>query len=313
MNTQSHTWRVWTEWSDLEAPEGVTLLHPAVVELSTADLSDIDFYCPPYLSGPAGLEPIKRMDSLKFLQTPTAGFDDVLPYWREGLTICNARGVHDLSTAELAVALTISSLRGLDDFVRAKETGQWLQGGRRPSLSQQRVALVGFGSVGQAIARVLAALEVSLVAFNRSGRDGAQLIGELDRLLPTFDVVILIIPASPETHHMFDARRLGLMRDGALLVNMARGNVVDTAALTTEIQSGRLRAAVDVTDPEPLPPDHPLWSEPGIIISPHVGGDSSAFAPRMKALLHRQIQRLVDGQQLDNIVVRPNRSQGEEG
>ena len=313
MNPQSQTLRVWTEWSDLQAPEGVTLLHPQVAELSTADLSDIDFYCPPYLSGPAGLEPIKRMDSLKVLQTPTAGFDDVLPYWREGLTICNARGVHDLSTAELAVALTISSLRGLDDFVRAKETGQWLQGGRRPSLSQQRVALVGFGSVGQAIAQVLAALEVSLFAFNRSGRDGAQPIEELDRLLPTFDVVILIVPASPETHHMFDARRLGLMRDGALLVNMARGNVVDTAALTTEIQSGRLRAAVDVTDPEPLPPDHPLWSEPGIIISPHVGGDSSAFAPRMKALLDKQIKRLAEGQELDNIVVRPNRSQGEEG
>ena len=129
-------------------------------------------------------------------------------------------------------------------------------------------------------------------------------MAEFDDLLPTFDVVILILPATPETINLMDQRRLGLMKDGALLVNVARGTIVDTDALVRELESGRIRAAVDVTNPEPLPADHPLWRAPGAIISPHVGGNSSAFEPAMRALLAEQLSRLVSGESLLNVVMR---------
>jgi phosphoglycerate dehydrogenase-like enzyme len=129
-------------------------------------------------------------------------------------------------------------------------------------------------------------------------------MAEFDNLVPTFDVIILILPATPETINLMDKRRLGLMKDGALLVNVARGTIVDTDALVDELESGRIRAALDVTNPEPLPADHPLWRAPGVIISPHVGGNSSAFEPAMRALLAQQFSRLVSGESLLNIVMR---------
>lgn len=294
---------VWTQWDDLEAPDGITLVGPATLPLDSDDLGQITVYVPPYMTGLAGLEPVTRMGNLRYLQMPNAGYDDAIAFAREGMDICNARGVHDISTAELALTLTLSSLRGIDDFVRAQPEGRWLQG-PRPSLAYKRVGLVGYGSIGQTIARLLEPFHVDLVAFSRSGRDGSKTMDALDELLPTFDVVILILPATPETTKLFDARRLGLMKDGALLVNVARGVIVDTDALVAELNSGRIRAGIDVMDPEPLPADHPLWRAPGVIISPHVGGNSSAFEPGMRALLAKQLDLLARGQEPLNIVVR---------
>ena len=285
---------VWTQWSDLVAPEGITLLNPETAPMGSSALSDVTFYVPAQMSGASGLAQIANMPNLKYLQMPNAGYDDALAYRRDGLVICNAHGVHDISTAEITLALILSSLRGIDDFARAQPLGQWLQS-PRPSLAYKRVGLIGYGSVGQTIARLLEPLRVELVPFSRSGRDGSRTMDELDALLPSFDVVILIVPATPETTNLMDAKRLGLMKDGALLVNVARGVVVDTDALLAELQKGRIKAALDVMVPEPLPPEHPLWKAPGVLISPHVGGYSSAFEPAMKALLAQQFDQLVSG------------------
>lgn len=293
---------VWSQWDDLEAPAGVLLLGPATAPLGSKAMNEVTFYVPPYMSGSAGLTPSWDMPKLQYLQMPNAGYDDAIAFRRDGLVICNARGVHDISTSELALALILASLRGLDDFVRAQPKGKWLQG-PRPSLAYKKVALVGYGSIGQTIAGMLAPLKVDLMPFSRSGRDGSYTMDRLDELLPQCDVVVLILPATPETLKLIDKERLALMKDGALLVNVARGSIVDSDALLAELRSGRIRAALDVVDQEPLPPDHPLWQAPGLILSPHVGGNSSAFEPGMRALLHTQLNRLVAGEKPLNIVV----------
>jgi len=293
---------VWSQWDDVEAPSGITVLGPATAPLGSDAVKDVTFYVPTYMSGLAGLNPSLEMPELEYLQMPNAGYDDAMAFRREGLAICNAQGVHDISTSELALALTLASLRGLDDFVRAQPEGRWLQG-PRPSLAYKKVGLVGFGSIGQTIAGMLAPLKVDLIPFSRSGREGSYTMDRLEEFLPQCDVVILILPATPETHQLFNKERLALMKDGALLVNVARGAIVDTDALLAELDSGRIRAALDVVDQEPLPSDHPLWRAPGLILSPHVGGNSSAFEPGMRALLTTQLERLAAGNRPLNIVV----------
>jgi len=293
---------VWTQWDDLDAPAGLRVLGPSLAPTGSDAQRQVTFYVPPYMSGLAGLEPIRQMSELKYVQLPNAGYDDAVAFRRAGLVFCNARGVHDISTAELALGLTIASLRQLDTFVLAQSPGTWLPGGQA-SLARKRVALVGYGSIGQTIGRLLEAFCADVEAFTRSGQGGTHTMPKFDDLLPTFDVIILILPATPETINLMDERRLGLMKDGALLVNVARGTIVDTDALVDEVESGRIRAALDVTNPEPLPADHPLWRAPGVIISPHVGGNSSAFEPAMRELLAQQLARLVSGEALLNVVM----------
>lgn len=294
---------VWTQWDDLDAPVGVRVLGPSLAPIGSDAQRQATFYVPPYMSGLAGLEPIRQMSELQCVQLPNAGYDDAVAFRRAGLVFCNARGVHDLSTAELALGLAIASLRQLDSFVLAQSSGTWLPGGQA-SLAHKRVALVGYGSIGQTIGCLLEPFGVDVEAFTRSGQGDTHTMAEFDNLVPTFDVIILILPATPETINLMDKRRLGLMKNGALLVNVARGTIVDTDALVDELESGRIRAALDVTNPEPLPADHPLWRAPGVIISPHVGGNSSAFEPAMRALLAQQFSRLVSGESLLNIVMR---------
>ncbi len=298
---------VWTQWADLRGPDGVTMLHPGNAPLDSDAIEKVTFYVPPYMTGRAGLEPVRRMPKLRHLQLANAGYDDAIDYARQDLTIHNARGVHDMSTAELALALTLASQRGFPDFFRAQQEGAWRPQPYR-SLWRSRIGILGFGSIGQTIARMMEPFEVEVVPFTKSGRHGTNTIDDVETLLPTLDVVILILPAAPETVGMVDAAFLGLMKNDALLVNVARGPIVDTDALVKELRAGRLRAAVDVTDPEPLPPGHPLWGLGNVIISPHVGGNSSAFEPRMKALITTQLNKLVAGQPLDNVVLRGTQS-----
>lgn len=294
---------VWTQWSDINVPSEMTKLSAENCPLDESDLSKITFYVPSYMGGRKALEYTERMPSLSVLQLPNAGYDDALEFVRPGVTLCNGRGIHDASTAELAVGLTIASLRGIPEFVRAQEKGEWKHA-RYRSINDRRIGIVGFGSIGQTIARNLSGFDVEVIGFSQSGRDGSVKIEEFDKYLPTLDVVILILPLTDKSHHFFDARRLSLLKDGALLVNVARGAIIDTDALVEELKTGRIMAAVDVTDPEPLPEGHPLWSAPGILISPHVGGNSSAFEPRAKKLVERQLERLSAGKDLDNIIIR---------
>ncbi len=264
-------------------------------------VGEVELFVVPYMGGPAVLEPIARMRSLRVVQTLTAGVDDVLPRVPDGVTLCNARGVHDASTAELALALMLASLRGLPDFVRAQGEQHWAAS-TRTSLADRTVLVVGYGSVGAAVEQRLAGFEVEVLRVARSPRDGVHGWSDLPTLLPLADVVVLCVPLTEQTRGMVDAGFLRAMRDGALLVNVARGPVVDTQALLAELTSGRLRAALDVTDPEPLPTGHPLWAAPGLLLSPHVGGNTTAFLPRAYRLLADQLRRFASGEPLLNVV-----------
>jgi len=293
--------KVWTQWDDLTAPAGITLLSPKNFPLDTSDLSQIDFYVPLYMGGAKALSYAAQMPNLKVLQMLNAGYDDALAYLRPGITLCNARGVHDASTAELAVGLALSSRRGFPEFMREQIAGNWSHH-RTAALSDSKIGIVGFGSIGKKIAQNLSGFEVSITAFTQSGRDGSLTIDQLDSHLPNLDIVILILPLSDSSRHLFNAERLSKMKDGALIVNVARGPIIDTQALIAELNSGRIYAALDVTDPEPLPAGHPLWKAKNLLLVPHVGGNSTAFEPRGRKLVESQLKLLAEGKPLNNIV-----------
>jgi phosphoglycerate dehydrogenase-like enzyme len=290
-------------------PAGIDLdFYRADGEALPATLDEVAFYVLPYMKGAKVLDRATDMPKLSVVQTLTAGYEEFLPLLPGSATLCNAAGLHDTSTAELAVALALASGRHLDTFARRQETGTWQQIWGR-SLADQRVLIVGYGHIGQAIERRLEGFEVaSITRVARSARPGppeVRAVGELRRLLPEADVVILIAPHTPETDRLIGAAELALLPEAALLVNVARGRLVDTDALVAELGTGRIRAALDVTDPEPLPPDHPLWHAPNVLISPHVGGASSAFAPRADRLIAAQLARFVAGEPLANVVKKP--------
>ncbi|GGK50342.1 dehydrogenase [Streptomyces flaveus] len=276
-----------------------------------ADPADCAFYVVPYMkSSEISVRPMAEMTSVRVVQTMSAGIDHVQPglgLLPKGVQLCNARGVHDASTAELTLTLILSSLRGVPDFVRGQDREEW-RSGFRPALADKSVLIVGYGSVGAAIEDRLAPFEVARVArVARSARETERgpvhPITALPELLPDADVVVLITPLTEQTKGLAGAGFLARMKDGALLVNVARGGVVDTKALLAELESGRIRAALDVTDPEPLPKGHPLWHAPGVLISPHVGGPTSAFLPRAKRLLVDQFHRFVNREPMRNVVL----------
>ena len=264
-------------------------------------VTDVRFYVPPYLVASAVAEVLPRMTSLEVVQTLTAGVDNVRSAVPAGVTLCNGRGIHDTSTAELALTLILASLRGIPDFVRAQGRHEWATGWR-PALADKRVLLVGYGAIGEAIEARLVPFETEVVRVARTKRDGVHGIDELPTLLPDADVVVLIVPLTDETRGLVDAGFLEAMKDGALLVNVARGGVVDTPALIDALDREKVRAAVDVADVEPLPEDHPLWDAPNLLISPHVGGASSAMWPRAHRLVRDQLHRYAAGEPLVNIM-----------
>lgn len=286
-----------------DLPDGLDVHHwNADGDPDPATLKDVTFYVMPYMFAPITGEVMARMPSLRVVQTLTAGYEHVLPYLPDGVTLCNARGVHDASTAEIAMALTLASLRRIPEFVRAQEREEWAFGDYE-SLADRTVLIVGYGSVGAALDKRLVPFECDVLRVARTAREGVAGFEELAALLPRADVVILTVPLNDETRGLMNASRLALMRDGALLVNVARGGVVDTDALLAELNSERLRAAVDVTDPEPLPQGHPLWTVPGMLISPHVGGATTAFEPRALRLVRDQLARYAAGDPLTNVVL----------
>ncbi|OEV05521.1 2-hydroxyacid dehydrogenase [Streptomyces oceani] len=275
-----------------------------------SDPSDCAFYVLPYMKDPAAVvRPLRVMPGLRVVQTLTAGIDHVAPVLRDlppGVRVCNARGVHEASTAELALTLTLASLRGIPAFVGAQRSGDWLQG-IHPALADRRVLIVGYGAIGAAVEERLLPFETAeVLRVARTSRTVARgevhALDALPEMLPRADVVILCTPLTEATRRLVAADFLGRMKDGALLVNVARGGVVDTDALLAELATGRLRAALDVTDPEPLPPGHPLWQAPNVLISPHVGGATSAMRPRAVRLLRRQLTRWANEEQLENVV-----------
>jgi phosphoglycerate dehydrogenase-like enzyme len=248
----------------------------------------------------------------RLVQSQSIGYDGVDAVLPAGLVFANASSVHETATSELALALMLASQRGLDDFVRNAEHGQW-RPRRHPSLADRTVLLLGYGGVLKAVEARLAGFELGrVIRVASTARDteaghvhGAVHIhgvGELRELLPEADIVVIGTPLTDATRGLVGAEQLALLHDDALVVNVARGPVLDTAAVLAE--AGRLRFGLDVTDPEPLPADHPLWSAPGVLISPHVGGAASAMEPRMARLLRRQIGHLLAGEAPENVVLR---------
>ncbi|MFB6715421.1 2-hydroxyacid dehydrogenase [Streptomyces sp. NPDC056358] len=275
-----------------------------------ADPADCAFYVVPYMKGSEiAVRPLADMTRVRVVQTLTAGIDHVEPglgLLPAGVRLCNAKGVHEASTAELALALILASLRGFPGFVHGQAKEEW-RAGFYPALADKSVLIVGYGSIGAAIEDRLAPFECARVArVARSARATARgpvhALDDLPALLPEADVVVLSTPLNPSTQGLVGAEFLAAMPDGALLVNIARGGVVDTGALLLELGSGRLRAALDVTDPEPLPAGHPLWHAPNVLITPHVGGSSSAFLPRAKRLVAGQLNRFASGEPVRNVV-----------
>ncbi len=254
---------------------------------------------------------LAALPGLEVVQLFTAGYDHVLAHLPSGVTLCNAAGVHDASTAEFAVALMLAAQRGIPEFARAQERGEWIGQRAWPALGDRRVLIVGYGRIGRALAARLAPFEVSLTAVASRPRAGDDVVervhgfDELPWLLPHHDIVVLLTPLTDTTRGFADAAFLASMPDGALVVNVARGQVLDTAALLAETATGRLRAALDVTDPEPLPPDHPLWHAPGVLVAPHVGGAGDTFRPRMVRLLREQLTRYAAGAPLLHVVAGP--------
>ncbi|MCR3729425.1 MULTISPECIES: 2-hydroxyacid dehydrogenase [Streptomyces] len=308
------TYEVWLPFHPDELdglPDGPNYLYWNGEQDYPADPADCSFYVVPYMKGgDVSVRPLAEMTSVQVVQTLSAGIDHVQPGLQllpGGVQLCNARGVHDASTAELTLTLILSSLRGIPDFVRGQDSEEW-RSGFRPALADKSVLIVGYGAVGSAIEDRLVPFELARVArVARSARETARgpvhPITALPELLPEADVVVLITPLTEQTKGLAGAEFLARMKDGALLVNVSRGGVVDTKALLAELESGRITAALDVTDPEPLPPGHPLWHAPGVLISPHVGGPTSAFFPRAKRLLGDQLNRFVNREPLRNVVL----------
>jgi phosphoglycerate dehydrogenase-like enzyme len=269
------------------------------------DFGDVEFFTVPY-DQPFGMAPLPALAGVRVVQTLTAGYEHLLEAISGDVTLCNARGLHDSSTAEHALGLILAAQRELPRWTLAQSAGRWEHAHTR-SLAGSRVLIVGYGSIGAALDTRLRACEASVVRMASRPRPAQDVHGvsELDDLLPSADVVVLVTPLTPDTEGLLDNRRLALLPDGALVVNVGRGPVLSTAALLPEVSSGRLRAALDVTDPEPLPPGHPLWTCPGVIITPHVAGGAAAFYPAAAEFVASQIRRYASGEPLRNVVAGP--------
>lgn len=285
-----------------DLPDGVTAVCWGGSGAPPAEIADTVFWVPPFLLPSDRLDVLRRMPRLRVVQLVTAGADAFVGRMPAGVTLCDGRGVHSSATSEWVVGAVIASLRWFPRFAVAQSEGRWDRA-FTDELAGRRVLIVGAGDIGEHVARRLEPFEVTLTRVARRARPGVHPVTALPGLLPDADVVILIVPLTEETRGMVDAGFLARMHDGALLVNAARGPVVDTDALVAELSTGRLRAALDVTDPEPLPPGHPLWTVPGLFLTPHTGGAVPGFPARARALVRAQLARYVAGEPLVNVVV----------
>ncbi|AGZ42147.1 2-hydroxyacid dehydrogenase [Actinoplanes friuliensis] len=263
---------------------------------------EIDLVVVPYIPGS---EHLRWLDGVttRLVQAQYLGYDGVAENLPPGHVYANARGVHETSTAELALALLLASQRGIGAFVRAAGVRTpeptWY-----PSLADRRVLVLGQGGVGRAIEERLTPFEVEIVRVARTAREGVHGLAELPQLLPSVEAVVVAVPLTDKSVHLVGAEFLARLPDGAVVVNVARGRVADTAAILREARTGRLRFALDVTDPEPLPVDHELFTLPNVLISPHAGGMSTAMLPRVARLVRRQIELLSAGAEPVNVVLR---------
>ena len=287
----------------------VIVWDPSAGPVPPEERDALTMVCIPHLSGGRKVYGrIGECPNVELIQIPSAGYEHAEPFVPAGMNLANARGVHDSRTAEMALALALASQRRLPQFWDAQARGVWEQDFYAPSLADRRCLVVGYGSIGSALGERLWACEAEVTGVARTARnapDGTQIhaMEDMAALLPHTEIVFLVTPLTEQTEGMVDAEFLAALPDDALVVNVARGKVVDTEALLAEVSSGRLRAALDVTDPEPLPEGHPLWSAPGVIVAPHVGGFALLTDRRYTSLVYRQVEALRTGAPLINVVV----------
>ena len=291
----------WTENRD-HAPEKLAVaVYDGTAEPDHEDLAGVELYVMPY-GQPAARDLIPRLPALRALQVLTAGYDHVLDVLPAEVELYNGTGLHDASTAEHALALILAAQRDLARWAADQRAGVWAPEYTR-SLADSRVLIVGYGNIGRAIEERLLPFETTITRLARRARPEAAVhpIEDLHRLLPETDIVVLILPQSPQTQGLLGAEEMALLPDDALVVNVGRGPALDTVALLAE--RGRIRAALDVVDPEPLPAGHPLWSAPGVFITPHIAGGSATFRPRARRFIDDQLRRWADGEPLVNRVI----------
>ena len=286
----------------------LVLWDPAAGDAPDGVRDDIEIVCIPHKTGGRKVYArLAQLPNLKVIQIPSAGYEHALPITPKGVALANARGVHDTRTAEMALTLALASQRMFPELLAAQRDHDWRGNTYPPSLADRRVLIVGYGSIGAAIGARMIACEAQVLGVAQTERmapDGTivNAVDALPRLLPQAEIVVIATPLTEATTHLVNAEFLAAMPDGALLINVGRGGVVDTDALLAELTSGRLRAGLDVVDPEPLPPDHALWDAPGCIIMPHVGGMTPLTDRRYTNLVREQIRARLAGEEPANYV-----------
>ena len=266
-----------------------------------------------------------HLRGVRLVLAQMAGTEWIPPLTGPHVTICNARGAHNIPTAEWVISAILATLKYFPFYLDVQRSGQqWkrrsevndryarITGDARSlcppvtveELTGKRVLMVGHGAIGKEIERMLAPFHVELTRVARTARvePPVHAVSELDSLLPQAEIVILILPSTAESRGLIGRRQLNLMSQGTLLVTAARGPIVDTNALVEALQAGRIRAALDVTDPEPLPDGHPLWSCPNLLLTPHVAGLVPQFTPRAFGIAAGELRRYIAGQPLKNVM-----------
>jgi phosphoglycerate dehydrogenase-like enzyme len=255
----------------------------------------------PFGVADAQMQGLAKLPRLRLIQLLSAGAERAIPFVPPGVTLANARGAHDPAVAEWIMAVILAQVRHLPKYMAAQQADRWEHDAARP-LGGQAILIVGYGSIGEVTERMLAPMQVNVRRIAKTAREGVSSMDDLPAMLPNADIVVLLVPVTPATTKMVDEAFLARMKDGALLVNAARGPIVDTDALLAELTAGRLLAALDVTEPEPLPAGHPLWSAPGLLLTPHVGGATTDAMERALAIAKDQLARYAAGEPLINVV-----------
>jgi phosphoglycerate dehydrogenase-like enzyme len=268
---------------------------PPGVEVVEEPVPEVEFVVPRWDSMPV----LDELPGLRVVQVLSAGVDWITDLVPDGVTLCSARGTRDRAMGEWIAAAILAEVKHARPFAIAQGRREW-----RPMTLHDAAGLriLGFGSIGHAVQEMLAAFECEIVGVARHARDGVHGVDELPELLGEFDVVVNLLPLTEQTEGFFGARELGLMREDALYVNAGRGATTDTDALVAALQAQRIRAVLDVVDPEPLPSEHPLWTAPNVMISPHSAGDTPAADRAAWTLAAKQLRRYAAGEPLENVV-----------
>jgi phosphoglycerate dehydrogenase-like enzyme len=280
-------------------PQNTTVLPP--------DAGRVEFLIPPWFRDDTVFKAqLRQLTSLKVIQTYSAGVDRIVGLVPPGVTLCNGRGLHDAAVAEWVVGVILATYNKYSYYYKQQAAGEY-----KPidtdTLEGDTVTIFGYGSIGKLVEKLLGGFGVNIQRVARRGRteeDGkvVHAFNDIDDVLPTTNILVALAPLTPETSKIINASLLAKLPDRALVINAGRGGVVDTDAIIAELCSGRLRAALDTTDPEPIPPGHALWTTPNLMLTQHSAGDASDYLDKVYPFIHQQLHRYMAGEPLLNVV-----------